>query len=321
MNKLYVFMSLCLYVFMPQSQAYTYTCTSDFTHQINLDSNSSIYPSQGAVYDITFDNKKQYNGICDVPNSGLTEKEVTYYKAEYGNDLIVDSDGYVVLNDFVKVKSYIYIYNQGDMLVPFSDVSNKAPEIPKPSTFVASGSSGRVDVLIQKSILQGTITIPEFNIYLYSRYAQYSDSYNTKPLSIVHFEESTLNVEKVCNIDNLPFNESILNQSLGGLLNNSNSLKNISFTISCINNISDLNLNLSFSGEPYKYDSRFFQSDVDSIGIGLYNGSYIYGHNGFPLSLSNGQATVSMQIVPVVQDKKTEINSTVNFNIRPIIYQ
>lgn len=324
MCKFYIFSFLFFYVFISPSeaQAYTYTCTSDFEHEINLDSNSSISPSQGAIYDIEFDNQGQYySAVCDVPSSGLTEKSPTYYKAVYGKDYPSDSNGYITLNDFVKVRSYIKIYNAGYVQVPFSDVSNKAEEIPKKSPSVSSGSSGKVEVLIQKSIFQGYITIPEFYIYLYSRYSEYSDEYNSKPLSIVHFKESTLDVDKVCDITNLPFSQSILEQSLSSLLDNSNAMGSVSFTISCTEKMPDLELYLSFTGEQYKYDSKFFQSNVDSIGIGLYNDKYIYANNGFPISLSNGQATVSFQMIPVVQDKKTEIDSAVKLNIKPIIYQ
>lgn len=325
MCKFYIFSFLFFYVFISPSkaQAYTYTCTSDFQHEINLDSNSSIYPSQGAIYDIEFDNKgNRYSAACDVPpSSELTEKSATYYKAVYGKNYPSDNNGYVTLNDFVKVRSYIKIYNEGDVQVPFSDVSNKASEIPKQSTSVTSGSAGKVEVLIQKSILQGDITIPEFYIYLYSRYSEYSDEYNTNPLSIVHFNESTLNVDKICDVDNLPFSHSIAEQSLSILLNNTEDMGSVTFTISCTEKISDLNLYLSFTGEQYKYDPQFFQSDVDSIGIGLYNGKYIYNNNGFPISLSDGKATASFKVIPVVQDKKTEVDSTVKFNIKPIIYQ
>ncbi|MBS0849529.1 hypothetical protein [Citrobacter sp. JGM124] len=324
MRKFHILPFLCLYAFISPAEAlaYTYTCTSSFEHQIKLDSTSEVYPSVGTVYPIDFSNQGNYSATCDVPTSGQTEKKPTLYKAVYGGGEQADSDGYITLNDFVKVRSYIKVYNSGDVQVPFTDVSNKAAEIPKASTSVTSGSSGKVEILIRKSILQGVIPIPEFYVYLYSRYEGYSDAYNSEPLSIVHFNASSLEVDKVCDVSGLPFSESIKNQSLSELVNNTDSMGVVSFTISCTKDVSELDLNLSFSGEAYKSDPRFFKSDVSSIGIGLYNdnGEYTYGENGFPLSLSNSQATVSFKMVPVAQDEKTEVNAAVKFNIQPVIY-
>lgn len=301
--------------------AYSYTCVSDFVHKIHLDSSSNIYPSKGAVYQIDFDNHDTYVASCDVPSSGLTKSAPTLYKAVYGQNYPMDNEGYAVLNDFVKVKTYIKIYQQGNVVVPFTDVSNNYNEIPQIAPNVASGSSGQVDVLIQKSILQGTITVPEFYVYLYSRYDNYSTGYNEKPLSIVHFRESTLDVDKVCDFSNIPLTKTIKNKELKSLLANSNSMGDFELVISCNKNVSDLDLKLSFSGIPYQYDNRFYQSDVDTIGVGIYKDQYIYGDSGYSFKLNNSQARISFDIIPFLKDKKTVINSDVNLNIKPIIYE
>lgn len=301
--------------------SYEYTCTSNFTHETTLSSSSGKYPSSGAIYNVNFDNGGTYTAQCDAPDSGDTKKSATLYKAVYSDNYSPDVNGYVTLNDFVKVRTYINIYKRGNLLVPFTDESNLSPEVPKTNPSVKSGSVGEVEVTIQKSILQGSIAIPEFYVYLYSRYDDYSDAYSSSPLSVVHFNASVLNVEKVCDFSNLPINKSIANQNLKKLLNNANSMGAFTLTIKCNKDVSDLDLKLSFTGSEFGYDSRFFKTNVDSIGVGIYNGGYIHGDASYSLTLKDSTATLSFDLIPILENKMTIVDSDVTLDIRPVIYQ
>lgn len=300
---------------------YVYTCTSNFTHEISLSSSYDTYPSRGAIYSVNFNNGGNYLVQCDAPNSGNTEEAVTLYKSEYGGGYSADINGCVTLNDFVKIRTYIEIHNRNQILVPFTDETNKALEVPKTNTYVKSGSVGKVEVTIQKSILQGSIVVPEFYVYLYSRYNDYSDAYSSSPLSIVHFNASVLDVEKVCDFYNLPINDSITNQNLKNLLNNTNSMGSFTLTIKCDKDVSDFNLKISFTGSEYGYDSRFFRINVELIGVGIYNGGYIHGDASYSLTLQDSEATLSFDLIPFLENKKTTVDSDVMLDIKPVIYQ
>ncbi|HGJ5856705.1 MAG TPA: hypothetical protein ACHBZ9_21785 [Arsenophonus nasoniae] len=301
---------------------YTYTCSSDFTHEIKLNSNSDLYPISGTKYEVPFNSNNNYVSTCDVPEDG--RKSETYFKATYSNNYNVDNKGYMILNDFVKVKAYIYIYNKDYVSVPFTDVSNNVNRSLAKKQNFTSGSKGKVEIIIRKSILNGNINIPEFYVNLYSR-NKFANDFRDKYLARVHFNTSTLNVKKICDVKNRSFEKVIQNVTIQDAIGHTKMFDGFDVEIACEEDVSDLNLKLAFIGKRFSHNADFFASDKKaSFGVGLWNkkeNKFINESSPYSVKIINKKETIPFSVVPYLVKSEDYFDSNnIEFSLSTYLY-
>ncbi|HGJ5882074.1 hypothetical protein [Arsenophonus sp.] len=305
---------------------YTYTCSSNFTHEIKLNSNSNsnsnLYPIRGTKYEVDFNSYKRYTTTCDVPEDG--RESAAYFKATYSNNYNVDDKGYVILNDFVKVKVYIFIVNKGFVSVPFTDVSNNLTRALTKKENYLSGSKGKLEIIIRKSILSGNINIPEFSVNLYNR-REFTNRFIDKPISIVHFNASTLNVKKICDVKNPSFEKVIRNVTIQDAIGHTKMFDGFDVEITCEEDLSDLNLKLAFIGKRFSHNADFFASDKNaSFGIGLWNkkeNKFINESSPYSVKIINKKETISFSVVPYLVKYEDYFDSNnIEFSLLTYLY-
>ncbi|KFC09646.1 hypothetical protein GTGU_00793 [Trabulsiella guamensis ATCC 49490] len=193
-------------------------CESDTVHQFPSSFNKTITdPSQnysGHEFDNFFhwDNGQTYTIICECPDN-MSNPPVSYYKATVNLPAGHAANWYQV-NDNLEVRTSIDVYNQGSVITPFSDLSNKTVssgecEVKGGTHSAWTGTKGSVSLYIAHPFV-GTSTIPEVEIAaLYA--SKKAGVYSTTPIVRVLLS-GTVEVDQGCEIDggsvvNIPLGE------------------------------------------------------------------------------------------------------------------
>ncbi|AST67378.1 hypothetical protein BFG07_00885 [Kosakonia cowanii] len=218
-----------------------------------------------------------------------------FYAAKYAGNYDSTGEGFVKLNDFIDVRTSIFIASHDFVTVPFTDVDNFSPQRFNTIEDFHSGDQGKVDIRLRKTIFNGTIDIPAFSVNLYARFGP-AGAYNNKPLTVIHFKESKIDVKALCKVSPLSFGKSdISSRDAENKIVAGSQVLNIS----CDTSAEDGMLYLTFKGIKFAADSRYFLSKMPEVGIGIKNnaGEYITPNSRVKVEVTNGKAEIPLNFV------------------------
>ncbi|QBY46539.1 hypothetical protein QE197_22345 (plasmid) [Arsenophonus nasoniae] len=322
-KKLFTIFPITIFISVNVWANDNYTCFSDEEIIVKLGKSSEQYPSKGVVYNSEYNMNKSYNGTCKADKFDDTLGPF-YYKAVYENINSVESEsGYISLNDFVEVETKIHVYSQGYKQVPFYNVSNNAENMFHEVEAFDTGSKGIVNIRLKKSILDGTIVVPEFYVKLYTLFASKTKEYSDKPLVLIKFEESKINVNKICNISNLPMKFNVNDIISQDIFSHEKKFDGFQINIICKKTLPNEKINLNFVGTPFTADQAYFKTNFENFGIGVWNDEsqeLINDKKTLSFELDGNKKNLKFKLIPyLVRDNEVFSSNKVKASIKAIL--
>lgn len=284
------------------TQKYVFNFNKTFTDPSQNQANSTI---ENAYSWSLGDN---YTVQCD-----CTTRPTTYFKTDIPSALQFEHQAnglnYYKLNEYLAIATRIYIYKNGQMATPFTDMSNATDNgtvgCDSPSTNAVSGSDGQLSLYFIRPFV-GEVTIPLTTVAnLYA--STVSGSYSNIPIASVAMQGSvtvpqncTINAGQAINID---FGD-IKTTDISTKGTSSVTEKQISTTLKCSNISDGVKVTLSFKGTNDSNDNTALATSNNDIGIQVKNSNHAIvtpNQDELPVEMdySAQQGTTTMYLSPI----------------------
>ncbi len=249
--------------------------------------NEEIENVAGSKIEKDWDLGRNYQAVvhCDKPTVYLHS---FLYKADANLPLSDINKGFLKLNDYLDVKFEIAVVhsnnsNTVDVAVPFNDISNAifqdscTPPYTVRNLAVATGSKGKITVLLRKKVINGSAVSANHTIDLFAKLNLFADtansSYGPAPLVRIIFSAGEIVVPDRCIVNN----GALLEVNFGNIgaddLDGKKYQQPLDIAYECtggsFDNGGDVGIKMSVSGVAASFNQDYLTTSMDNLGIQL----------------------------------------------------